>query len=73
MYDINHFTAIIDPPQSCILAIGSTPKKVPTPEEERSFKIVQPMKVSLAATIGLLTALLVPDGWLPSRAISKIL
>jgi len=50
MYDINHFTAIINPPQSCILAIGSTqPTLVPAPEEERGFKTVQVMKATLSS------------------------
>ncbi len=42
MYDISHFTAIVNPPQSCILAIGSTQATlVPAPEEERGFKTAQ--------------------------------
>ncbi|EPQ60697.1 dihydrolipoamide acetyltransferase [Gloeophyllum trabeum ATCC 11539] len=50
MYDISHFTAIINPPQSCILAIGSTsPTLVPAPEEERGFKTVNIMKVTLSS------------------------
>ncbi|KAA1468160.1 pyruvate dehydrogenase [Dentipellis sp. KUC8613] len=50
MYDINHFTAIINPPQSCILAVGSTqPTLVPAPEEERGFKTVNIMKVTLSS------------------------
>ncbi|KDQ63619.1 hypothetical protein JAAARDRAFT_119432 [Jaapia argillacea MUCL 33604] len=50
MYDINHFTAIINPPQSCILAVGSSvPTLVPAPEEERGFKTVNIMKVTLSA------------------------
>lgn len=49
MYDISHFTAIINPPQSCILAIGSTQATlVPAPEEERGFKTIQVMKVTLS-------------------------
>ncbi|KAF8640854.1 hypothetical protein AX17_000502 [Amanita inopinata Kibby_2008] len=49
MYDISHFTAIINPPQSCILAVGSTRATlVPAPEEERGFKTVQTMKVTLS-------------------------
>ncbi|KAF8622242.1 hypothetical protein AX15_007181 [Amanita polypyramis BW_CC] len=49
MFDISHFTAIINPPQSCILAIGSTQATlVPAPEEERGFKAVQIMKVTLS-------------------------
>ncbi|KAF8973915.1 pyruvate dehydrogenase [Flammula alnicola] len=50
MFGIDHFTAIINPPQSCILAVGSTqPKFVPAPEEERGFKIVQSMNVTLSS------------------------
>ena len=50
MFGISHFTAIINPPQSCILAVGGTqPTLVPAPEEERGFKVVQNMKVTLSA------------------------
>jgi pyruvate dehydrogenase E2 component (dihydrolipoamide acetyltransferase) len=50
MYDISHFTAIINPPQSCILAVGSTqPTLVPAPDEERGFKTAQIMKVTLSS------------------------
>ena len=50
MYDISHFTAIINPPQSCILAVGSTkPTLVPAPEEEKGFKVVPTMKVTLSS------------------------
>ncbi|KAF9015282.1 dihydrolipoamide acetyltransferase [Cyathus striatus] len=50
MFGIDHFTAIINPPQSCILAVGSTqPKLIPAPEEERGFKTVQIMKVTLSS------------------------
>lgn len=50
MYDISHFAAIINEPQSCILAVGSTqPTLVPAPEDDRGFKTVQIMKVTLSA------------------------
>jgi len=50
MFGVSHFTAIINPPQSCILAVGSTEAKVvPAPEEERGFKIVQNMQVTLSS------------------------
>jgi pyruvate dehydrogenase E2 component (dihydrolipoamide acetyltransferase) len=50
MYDISHFTAIINPPQSCILAVGTTqPTIVPAPEEERGFKTVNIMKATLSS------------------------
>ncbi|KAG1757447.1 dihydrolipoamide acetyltransferase [Suillus lakei] len=50
MYDIEHFTAIINPPQSCILAVGTTkPTIVPAPEEDRGFKTVNMMKATLSS------------------------
>ncbi|KAG6842560.1 hypothetical protein C0991_000086 [Blastosporella zonata] len=50
MFGIDHFTAIINPPQSCILAVGATqPTLVPAPEEERGFKTVQIMNVTLSS------------------------
>ncbi|KAH7911924.1 pyruvate dehydrogenase [Hygrophoropsis aurantiaca] len=50
MFDIDHFTAIINPPQSCILAVGTTkPTLVSAPEEERGFKTVNMMKVTLSS------------------------
>ncbi|KAF8844032.1 dihydrolipoamide acetyltransferase [Paxillus ammoniavirescens] len=50
MFEIDHFTAIINPPQSCILAVGTTkPTLVPAPEEERGFKTVNMMKVTLSS------------------------
>jgi len=49
MFGIDHFTAIINQPQSCILAVGSTsPRLVPAPEEPHGFKTVQSMKVTLS-------------------------
>jgi pyruvate dehydrogenase E2 component (dihydrolipoamide acetyltransferase) len=50
MMGIDHFTAIINPPQSCILAVGSTqPKLVPAPETDQGFKTVNSMKVTLSS------------------------
>ncbi|KAF7320432.1 Acetyltransferase component of pyruvate dehydrogenase complex [Mycena kentingensis (nom. inval.)] len=50
MYGVSHFTAIVNAPQSCILAVGATEAKlVPAPEEERGFKTVQVMKVTLSS------------------------
>ncbi|KAI6044830.1 2-oxoacid dehydrogenases acyltransferase-domain-containing protein [Pisolithus marmoratus] len=49
MFDIDHFTAVINPLQSCTLAIGSTKLSiVPSLEEERGFKTVNIMKVTLS-------------------------
>lgn len=50
MFGISHFTAIINPPQSCILAIGATaPTLVPAPDDPRGFATAQIMKVTLSA------------------------
>jgi pyruvate dehydrogenase E2 component (dihydrolipoamide acetyltransferase) len=50
MYDVTQFTAIINPPQSCILAIGSTRATlIPAPEDEHGFKTAQIMKATLSA------------------------
>ncbi|KAJ7487723.1 dihydrolipoamide acetyltransferase [Mycena galericulata] len=50
MFGVSHFTAIINAPQSCILAVGSTETTlVPAPEEERGFKTVQIMKTTLSS------------------------
>jgi len=56
MFGIDHFTAIINPPQACILAVSSTvPTLVPvgpeaSPEDvARGFKTAQIMKVTLSA------------------------
>ncbi|KAF7799025.1 hypothetical protein EIP86_010255 [Pleurotus ostreatoroseus] len=50
MFGINHFTAIINPPQACILAVGATQATlVPAPEEEKGFKVAQIMKVTLSS------------------------
>ena len=50
MFGVSHFTAIINQPQSCILAVGTTtPTLVPAPEEERGFRTAQIMKVTLSS------------------------
>jgi pyruvate dehydrogenase E2 component (dihydrolipoamide acetyltransferase) len=50
MFGVDNFTAIINPPQSCILAVGSTSKKlVIAPEEERGFKEINVMKATLSS------------------------
>jgi pyruvate dehydrogenase E2 component (dihydrolipoamide acetyltransferase) len=50
MYDVSHFTAIINPPQSCILAVGSTQAVLkPALEEERGFITTQIMKATLSS------------------------
>lgn len=50
MYGVDNFTAIINPPQSCILALGATSKKlVLAPEEAKGFKEVQVMNATLSS------------------------
>ncbi|CAO3684126.1 hypothetical protein G6F70_001940 [Rhizopus microsporus] len=50
MYGIKHFTAIINPPQSCILAVGGTQQKVVVDEtSEKGFAVRDVMEVSLSA------------------------
>lgn len=52
MFGIDEFSAIINPPQACILAVGKSQKKVvvndnPTSPEDK-FKVVTTMKVTLS-------------------------
>ncbi|KAK4687086.1 pyruvate dehydrogenase E2 component (dihydrolipoamide acetyltransferase), partial [Tremellales sp. Uapishka_1] len=50
MFGVDNFTAIINPPQSCILAIGTTSTKLElAPEEEKGFKAIQVMKATLSS------------------------
>jgi pyruvate dehydrogenase E2 component (dihydrolipoamide acetyltransferase) len=48
MYGIHHFSAILNPPQSCILAVGGTSKKVVPADNEKGFKVVNVMYVTLS-------------------------
>lgn len=50
MFGISHFTAIINPPQACILAVGATKATlVPAAEEEKGFRVEQIMQVTLSS------------------------
>lgn len=50
MFGVTQFCAVINPPQSCILAIGTTEKKlVVDPDSLKGFKEVNVMKVTLSA------------------------
>lgn len=50
MYGIKHFTAIINPPQSCILAVGGTQQKIVVDEaSEKGFAVRDVMEVALSA------------------------
>lgn len=49
MFGVNNFCAVINPPQSCILAIGTTEKKLIIDEESlKGFREVTVMKVTLS-------------------------
>jgi len=48
MYGVKHFTAIINPPQSCILAVGATEKRV-VPGEEGDVRTASIMAVTLSS------------------------
>jgi pyruvate dehydrogenase E2 component (dihydrolipoamide acetyltransferase) len=52
MMDINNFTAIINPPQACILAVGKANKKVEfdldSKDPNKPFKIVSKMHATLS-------------------------
>jgi len=50
MFGIKSFTAIINPPQTCILAVGGTTKKVvPDETKEGSFRTATVMEVTLSS------------------------
>lgn len=50
MFGITHFTAIINPPQSCILAIGGTEARlVPDAESEQGFRKAMIMQATISA------------------------
>ena len=49
MMGIDHFTAIINPPQSCILAVGGQTKRLVADDSaEKGFKVITEMKVTLS-------------------------
>lgn len=49
MFDISHFTAVINPPQSAILAVGSTQQTlVPSETEAEKFKVTNTLNVTLS-------------------------
>lgn len=50
MFGVNNFCAVINPPQSCILAVGTTTKKiVADPNELKGFKEINVITVTLSA------------------------
>ncbi|CAG8503305.1 3744_t:CDS:2 [Ambispora gerdemannii] len=49
MYSIKSFTAIINPPQSCILAVGTTTKKlVPDESQTTGYRVTNTIHVTLS-------------------------
>ncbi|KAI1318707.1 pyruvate dehydrogenase complex dihydrolipoamide acetyltransferase component (E2) [Mortierella claussenii] len=48
MYGVKHFTAIINPPQSCILAVGATEKRV-VPGDDGEIRTASIMAVTLSS------------------------
>ncbi|KAG7160067.1 dihydrolipoyllysine-residue acetyltransferase component of pyruvate dehydrogenase complex, mitochondrial-like isoform X1 [Homarus americanus] len=49
MFGVKNFSAIINPPQSCILAVGGTEKRLIVDEEsEQGFRAAQMMSVTLS-------------------------
>lgn len=50
MFGVDSFTAIINPPQSCILAVGaSAPKLVLDDSAEKGFREIQTLKLTLSS------------------------
>lgn len=49
MFGVSHFTAIINPPQSCILAVGTSEDKlIADPSSDRGFRSTSVMRVTLS-------------------------
>ncbi|XP_051959909.1 dihydrolipoyllysine-residue acetyltransferase component of pyruvate dehydrogenase complex, mitochondrial-like [Xyrauchen texanus] len=49
MYGIKNFSAIINPPQACILAVGGSEKRLLPAENERGFDVASMMSVTLSS------------------------
>ncbi|XP_030361208.1 dihydrolipoyllysine-residue acetyltransferase component of pyruvate dehydrogenase complex, mitochondrial [Strigops habroptila] len=48
MYGIKNFCAIINPPQACILAVGSSEKRLVPADNEKGFDVASVMSVTLS-------------------------
>ncbi|XP_054032120.1 dihydrolipoyllysine-residue acetyltransferase component of pyruvate dehydrogenase complex, mitochondrial [Dryobates pubescens] len=48
MYGIKNFSAIINPPQACILAVGSSEKRLVPADNEKGFEVASVMSVTLS-------------------------
>ena len=50
MFGVSHFSAIINPPQACILAVGGAQKRLlPSDNTEHPFRVAHTMTVTLSA------------------------
>lgn len=49
MMGTSQFTAIINPPQSCILAIGTTEARIVPDDSEKGFRVAQVMKATISS------------------------
>nr|XP_057943423.1 dihydrolipoyllysine-residue acetyltransferase component of pyruvate dehydrogenase complex, mitochondrial [Doryrhamphus excisus] len=48
MFGVKNFSAIINPPQSCILAVGGSEKRLMPSDNERGFDVASMMSVTLS-------------------------
>ncbi|XP_060107653.1 dihydrolipoyllysine-residue acetyltransferase component of pyruvate dehydrogenase complex, mitochondrial [Heteronotia binoei] len=48
MYGIKNFSAIINPPQACILAVGASEKRLVPADNEKGFDVASMMSVTLS-------------------------
>ncbi|XP_051956226.1 dihydrolipoyllysine-residue acetyltransferase component of pyruvate dehydrogenase complex, mitochondrial-like [Xyrauchen texanus] len=48
MYGVKNFSAIINPPQACILAVGGSEKRLLPADNERGFDVASMMSVTLS-------------------------
>ncbi|XP_053125222.1 dihydrolipoyllysine-residue acetyltransferase component of pyruvate dehydrogenase complex, mitochondrial isoform X2 [Hemicordylus capensis] len=48
MYGIKNFSAIINPPQACILAVGASEKRIVPADNEKGFDVASVMSVTLS-------------------------
>ncbi|XP_061659997.1 dihydrolipoyllysine-residue acetyltransferase component of pyruvate dehydrogenase complex, mitochondrial [Syngnathoides biaculeatus] len=48
MFGVKNFSAIINPPQSCILAVGGSEKRLMPADNERGFDVANMMSVTLS-------------------------
>lgn len=49
MYGVTNFQAIVNPPQACILAVGTSIQRVVPGKEAGEFKVASMMNVTLSS------------------------